>query len=65
LSHCDAFFDAQIFLHGLHPNPHQHPAQQHHWAKYLDVIHPHRKEITTDNVKPCIPHVAWKCTKTS
>ncbi len=30
LSHCDAFFDAQILLHGFHPNPHQHLAQQHH-----------------------------------
>ncbi len=30
LSHYDAFFNAQILLHGLHPNPHQHPTQQHH-----------------------------------
>jgi hypothetical protein len=30
LSHCDAFFDVQIFPHGLHPNPHQHLTQQHH-----------------------------------
>jgi hypothetical protein len=27
LSHCDAFYDAQIPLHGLQPNPHQHPAK--------------------------------------
>jgi hypothetical protein len=30
LSHCDAFYDAQILPHGLHPNPHQHLTKQHH-----------------------------------
>jgi hypothetical protein len=30
LSHCDAFYDAQILPHGLHPNLHQHLAKQHH-----------------------------------
>jgi hypothetical protein len=30
LSHCNAFFNAQILPHGLHPNRHQHPTQQHH-----------------------------------
>jgi hypothetical protein len=30
LSHYDVFFDAQILPHGLHPNLHHHPTQQHH-----------------------------------
>ncbi len=35
MSHYDAFYDAQILPHGLHPNPQRHPTKEHHWTKYL------------------------------